>query len=224
MALPAGSNGEKQHLLLPQPGGFDCSSGRRVSPGSGEGSRGRPGCEDDEALVICLVEACARAELVRLSTTVVDVFVEEVDADLSGRCRRNPDPTRTTGALVVGICAAAEIPVSSKLTSPAVSGFGARRPWKSCEKLRNAVLVLSSVSLNAPVTVAPEGMTLFVSLTETCPFLMAPLSTALSATSGAFTWAPGPRSSDWTVFVPLKATAVPPLRTRKTAMVAITFA
>ena len=42
--------------------------------------------------------------------------------------------------------------------------------------------------------------------------------------SALSTCGPGPRSSDWTVLVPLRATAVPPLKTRKTAIVAITLA
>src|SRR4051812_32232518 len=45
------------------------------------------------------------------------------------------------------------------------------------------------------------------------PFTTSAPLTALALTSGAITWAPGPRSSDCTVFEPLKATALPPSAT-----------
>ena len=55
-------------------------------------------------------------------------------------------------------------------------------------------------------------------------FVTSGLLTALAATSGAFTWAPGPRSSDCTVFVPLRATALPPPKKRKRHNVEMTLA
>src|SRR6185295_1700116 len=48
--------------------------------------------------------------------------------------------------------------------------------------------------------------------------------TAFAATSAACTWAPGPMSSVWTVFEPVKATAVPPLTATNKAMAEATLA
>jgi hypothetical protein len=57
----------------------------------------------------------------------------------------------------------------------------------------------------------------------TPPSMILPERTALLPMSSSFT-SPLTMSSEKTVFEPLRATAVPPLRTRKTAIVAITLA